>query len=148
MSIFGAVPRPRLGSAVLMLISWCLPVFAQTHCDPLGGAITQLEHVKTEFASGQYAEFFEYVDARLTDAATDGDALTVMNQAFSSGFESCQTIVSTRVSERLVSEIILFYAADGRVLFLAWDAIDTSGDWWVVRYLLSDNFDEISQGWM
>ena len=55
--------------------------------------------------------------------------------------------MSQRVSERFISEIVVFMDSQDRVIFLGWDAIKVTDNWEIIKYQIEDSFDKIIEEW-
>lgn len=106
---------------------------------------------KADFLNARYREFFDFAERHVAPSVSTDEPMQSsverLEDAIPEGFSHCATIMSQRISERFVSEIITFIGAEGQSLYLAWDATRLDGDWRIDRFLISDSFDKIRQAW-
>lgn len=125
--------------------------FSEILCDKLPEAIEVLENTKEDFASGRYGAFFEIVNrvARIdtNPETSQNNPENILQSAFPEGFHTCSTVMSQRVSERFISEIVVFIDSQDRIIFLGWDAINVTDNWEIVKYQIEDNFEKIIAEW-
>lgn len=134
-----------MGSVFLCALPF--PALSEISCEKLPDPIETLEIAKNKFASGHYDDFFAKANRVVNTAATSEPFGTVIRDAFPQGFELCSTIMSRRISERFVSEIVVFIGPRKKVLFFGWDAIRITGDWEIARYRLESDFETIMSDW-
>ncbi|WP_299155187.1 hypothetical protein [uncultured Tateyamaria sp.] len=130
-----------------------VPTFsvAKTVCESLPGSIEVLEDAKEILTLGQYNSFFGFAN-RIANIDTNPEASDntpegILSRAFPGGFQTCSTIMSKMVSERFISEIVIFIDSQERVIFLGWDAIKVNDSWEIVKYQIEDNFEKIIEEW-
>tara|TARA_Y100001956_G_C4109228_1_gene181551 strand:- start:722 stop:1192 length:471 start_codon:yes stop_codon:yes gene_type:complete len=125
--------------------------FSEILCEKLPGAIEVLENTKEDFASGRYGPFFEIVNrVAIIDTSPEtsqNNPENILQSAFPGGFHTCSTVMSQRVSERFISEIVVFMDSQDRVIFLGWDAIKVTDNWEIIKYQIEDRFDKIIAEW-
>ncbi|WP_039018689.1 hypothetical protein [Halocynthiibacter namhaensis] len=123
--------------------------FASTPCEVLVGSVPQLGRTKEAFAAGRYNEFFEFTDhiAKSPTGSTTDQSIDLLRNTFPVGFSLYSTIMSKKISERFVSEIVVMQDDQGQAVFLGWDAINTNGAWSIANYYVSGDFTEIRETW-
>lgn len=120
----------------------------ESMCDSRPGAISYLETMKNDFYFGKYHKFISEVDAYSKAPPQELENLEgLLSKNFRNGFSSCTTLVTELISDRLVSEIVLFEPAVGNAVFVSWVALSHNGQWAVVKYAVTTEFETAKSVW-
>ncbi len=116
-------------------------------CEALGTPLLELETHKSSLASGDYDDFLKFAGRNTSSSEELQSYVNTLERAFPDGFNSCSTVFSEALSDRMLQELVLLETHDSRPFMLYWTVANFRGEWEVLEYRVTSEFSEISEVW-